>query len=357
MAGCSGNLPWEGAPAQEIPLAVTPLPVQRGMRVAIVMPMTGPNAALSHAMLNAAILANYDIHNHDVTLIPMDQTAVEQNPQSLIDNHINVTIGPLTAEATQRLEPFAEQNHIRMFSLSNDVSLPNSNTVVFGYRVEAEIARIIPYAHARYKNRILAVVPKDAYGDAVTAALMATAGPPVQVIRFGTPEELTTGLKSILDTPDAIFIPVSGANLAPVLKTLADAGLTHNKTQYISTGVWDDEAIWKIPELDGAWYPSADPKQLQLYLQRYRTQYGAEPPRITALAYNAFAMIAILEKQNALDPFASGQLYNRSGFAGVDGLFRILPDGSVRRALAVVEISNRAPTVIQAAPDTTALSK
>jgi hypothetical protein len=50
-------------------------------------------------------------------------------------------------------------------------------------------------------------------------------------------------------------------------------------------------------------------------------------------------------------------LTNPSGFAGVDGLFRIMADGSVRRALAIVEIRQGAPTMIDAPPESTALTK
>ncbi len=324
--------------------------------MAVVLPMTGGNAPLSRALLNAAILANYDIHNHDITLVPMDQTAVLKNPQSLTEKHINVTIGPLTAGATRSLQPFARQNDIRLFSLSNNPSLPDDNTVVFGYRVETEVSRILDYVYAQGKSHILAVVPRDAYGDAVAAVLQLTPATQLQIIRFGKPDELSAALKTISGTPDAVFIPVSGGALAPTLKALADAGLPHDKAQYFSTGLWDDAAIWKVPELDGAWYPAADPAQLQLYLGRYRAQFGAEPPRLTALSYNAFAMIAILQKQNPQNPFAPSQLNNPSGFNGVDGLFRVMPDGSVRRALAVVSIENRGPRVIQAAPDSNALA-
>jgi hypothetical protein len=92
-------------------------------------------------------------------------------------------------------------------------------------------------------------------------------------------------------------------------------------------------------------------------MQRYQAQYGTVAPRLSTLSYNAVAMIAILEKQPGLDPFNKSNLTNPNGFEGVDGLFRIMLDGTVRHALAVVEIRNRATTVIQPPPDSTALPK
>ena len=356
IAGCAGNLPWEQAPKQEISKPQVP-PTQTGIRIAVVLPTADKNAALGKAMLNAAILANYDIHNPEITLIPMDQNSVIQNPALLTTEHVNATVGPLTAEATRYLQPFAKQNSIRIFSLSNDPSLSDDNTLALGYSIENEVSRILNYANSRYKNRILAVIHKDAYGDAIAAAVPANQVAHTQIIRFDNSTDLQVSLKGVLDIPDAIFIPISAKNLSPVLTSLAAAGLTHDKAQYISTGVWDDDTTRQIPELDHAWYPSADPARLQSYSQHYAAQYGAVPPRLSALSYNAVAMIAILEKQSITDPFNKIVLTNPSGFEGVDGLFRIMPDGSVRRALAIVEIQNHQPTIIQSPPDSTALAK
>jgi len=44
------------------------------------------------------------------------------------------------------------------------------------------------------------------------------------------------------------------------------------------------------------------------------------------------------------------QLTRSSGFAGVDGLFRLLPDGTAERGLAILEVREGAPRVIDPAP-------
>ncbi len=41
-----------------------------------------------------------------------------------------------------------------------------------------------------------------------------------------------------------------------------------------------------------------------------------------------------------------------NGFAGVDGIFRFRPDGSIERGLAVIEVSGQGFTVISPAPAT-----
>jgi hypothetical protein len=48
--------------------------------------------------------------------------------------------------------------------------------------------------------------------------------------------------------------------------------------------------------------------------------------------------------------YSAGQLTRASGFAGVDGLFRLLPDGTSERGLAILEFRPGGPAVIDPAP-------
>jgi hypothetical protein len=45
-----------------------------------------------------------------------------------------------------------------------------------------------------------------------------------------------------------------------------------------------------------------------------------------------------------------GQLTRSSGFAGIDGLFRLLPHGTCERGLAILEVREGGPVVIDPAP-------
>jgi hypothetical protein len=55
--------------------------------------------------------------------------------------------------------------------------------------------------------------------------------------------------------------------------------------------------------------------------------------------------------QNGPDLSAQA-LTNPSGFAGIDGIFRLRPDGLVERGLAVLEVEHDGDKVIDPAPTT-----
>ena len=64
--------------------------------------------------------------------------------------------------------------------------------------------------------------------------------------------------------------------------------------------------------------------------------------RIASLAYDASALAAVLSRTAAAaGPRARLQqrfaIAQPSGFAGMDGIFRFLPDGRIQRGLAVLE--------------------
>jgi hypothetical protein len=48
--------------------------------------------------------------------------------------------------------------------------------------------------------------------------------------------------------------------------------------------------------------------------------------------------------------YSFSQLTRPSGFAGVDGLVRLLPDGTSERGLAILEVRPGSPSVISPAP-------
>jgi hypothetical protein len=49
--------------------------------------------------------------------------------------------------------------------------------------------------------------------------------------------------------------------------------------------------------------------------------------------------------------FSAASLTRPEGFAGVDGVLGLQPDGSVRRGLAVFELQRGGPVIVEPSPD------
>jgi hypothetical protein len=50
--------------------------------------------------------------------------------------------------------------------------------------------------------------------------------------------------------------------------------------------------------------------------------------------------------------FSTTALTNPSGFAGPDGIFRLMQDGTTERGLAVLQVERKGTTVVSPAPET-----
>ncbi len=94
--------------------------------------------------------------------------------------------------------------------------------------------------------------------------------------------------------------------------------------------------------LTGGWFTAPPPELWANFQARYKDLYGAAPPRVATLAYDAAALAAVLTRTAygaGREPdFSPQTLTQSSGFSGVDGAFRFLPSGEVERQLAILTV-------------------
>lgn len=88
----------------------------------------------------------------------------------------------------------------------------------------------------------------------------------------------------------------------------------------------------------------------QRFAGRYQAAFGAAPHPIAGLAYDGIAAIGALVRAGRGDALTREALTQPSGFVGVGGIFRLLPDGANERGLAVAQVRNAQVVVIDPAP-------
>jgi hypothetical protein len=92
------------------------------------------------------------------------------------------------------------------------------------------------------------------------------------------------------------------------------------------------------------------------FAQKYAKTYQAAPPRIAGFAHDAVSMAIVLAGDASRKGFSAPALTRASGFAGIDGAYRLRLDGTTDRALAILEVQKFGPTVIEPAPNLSAPS-
>jgi len=391
LSGCAQTPPWakslfggNDTVAQQTPASQTPkshvapppaaapvIPVQAmqqpqpaplgKVKVALLLPLSGPNTALGHAMLNAAQQALFDTAPPNFELLPQDTGGTIDTTAAAARNALaagaQLLIGPLFAPQVPTVQHVAENAHIPVLTLSTDTSLAAPNLYVMGFAPGSQAERVARYAVAQGLRRFAALVPGNAYGHLVGQEFQLTvarAGGTMVALDTYDPTKhdsdlYVRDLADKRDVIDALFLPEGGNDLNVIARQLAAAGFDPHHVRMLGTGLWDTpETGLQTPFVVNGWYAAADPLARRNFVSAYKAAYGEEPPRLATLAYDATALAAVLAKRGAR--FDRAGMTNPNGFAGVDGIFRLTPDGLVERGLAVLEVTSDSPQVIDPAP-------
>jgi branched-chain amino acid transport system substrate-binding protein len=348
------------------------------------LPLSGPNAGLGNAILDAAQMALFDSGGEQLTLVPRDTTGTPAGAadaaRSAVAGGVNLIIGPLLAAEVEAVKPIARNAHVNVIAFSTVTDLAGNGTYLMGFLPRQEVVREVGYARERGIVRFAALVPNNPYGHLMADALRevaATSGGRVTKLASFDPGagDLATAIAVLLpaappsptagppDAPqqavppppavpnfDALLLPEGGDQLREIARKLAAAGLDSKATRLLGSGLWDIPEIGNEPSLDGGWFAASPPEARRGFDRRFRATYGREPPRLASLGYDAAVLAEALASGRFGPPFSSQAIENPNGFNGVDGLFRFTASGLVQRALAVLEVEPQGPIVVSPAP-------
>ncbi len=346
-------------------------------KVAILLPLTGKHSAMGQAMLQAAQLALFDLNESDFELMPRDTGGTAQGAAQAATSAINdgarLILGPLFADAVRSAKSVAAQRNVNVIAFSTDWTLGGGNTFLMGFMPFSQVERISSFAASQNIRNVGLIAPRDQYGEIASSSFDQAAqknGITIsQRFRFNPAERnLTPLLKDFTQFEQremdptaplpwqAVFIPVGGQQADAIAGSLSYYGATHNKVKKLGTGLWDDPRVANLPHMQGAWFAAPSPKSRQTFERKYSSTYGAAPPRLASLAYDAAALAIVLNRMGMTSKgqpaYDTASILNPNGFAGVDGIFRFGRNGIVQRGLAVLEIRQRRVIEVDPAPRT-----
>ncbi len=368
------------------------------VRVALLLPFNSQRAdvrALSTSLYNAAQLALFEFNNPNILLMPKatggSTTGAEAAAVAAIREGADLIVGPLFAEEVGAVAPVAQASGVPVVAFSTDLRVAGRGVYLLSFPPGEDVNRIVDYAVLQGITRFAALYPQTDYGDRVRALfeqavadrgsqIVATESYPAGTEGFNAPvqrlanyggrhgalvakrTELKTvgdaqGLKALekrdtLGDPDyqAVFLPEGGQRLKALAPLLPYYDIDPRKVKFLGTGLWDDPSLAREPSLEGGWFPAPAPEAHAQFVTRYTRVYGALPPRIASLAYDAVSLAVALSQRLEGQRFTTEALTTADGFAGVDGIFRFLPDGRTERGLAVLEMRGTGAAVIDLAP-------
>jgi ABC-type branched-subunit amino acid transport system substrate-binding protein len=331
---------------EQIPAPVVP-PAETHNKVAVLVPLTGPNSGVGTSISNAAKLALMDTGGGRIRITVYDtaMSAPLAAQQALAAGN-GLILGPLLAEDVRAVAPLARRSNVPVISFSNDVGVAGDGVYIMGFTPGQSIQRVVSYARSQGLQRFAGLIPQGDYGrrssQALTAAVAQANGRLVGSQSFDrTPASLrSAAIRLNAQAPyDAVLIADNGQIAMSASATIRSG--PSNRARILGTELWKSETglAASVP-MRGAWFASAPDAMFNQLQVRYRGRYGKTPYRLASLGYDAVLLaIRVASAWPAGQPFPAGELSNPDGFTGIDGAFRFGSDGVVDRQLEVVQVN------------------
>jgi hypothetical protein len=337
------------------------------VRVAMLLPLsaTGNAGQIGLHIKNAAVLALREFQNADIQIMIKDDRGTADGARAAASEAIaqgaELILGPLFAQSVAAAASVAKPARVPIVAFSTDTSAASNGVYLLSFLPQSDVDRIIQFATSRGKRAFAALLPQNGYGTVAEAALhkaVADRGGRIiaieryQLDRFDMQAKAQT-VAAIANAGqiDSIFMPDAG-DAAPFLaQILSTEGVRTDKVAFLGSGQWNtDERVVGESNLSGAWFPAPDNAGFESFSSRYRAQFGTAPFRPASLGYDAASLAAGLTSRFGEQRFSPETLTNSAGFLGVDGAFRLLPNGTNQRGLAVYQIDRGKAQIIEPAP-------
>ena len=394
-------IPLEVPAPPEVPQLVRP---EDGgpIRVGLLLPLTGTEQGLGRTLLDAAVMALYEIGGDQLVLLPRDTMGTPEGARAAADAALaegaQLILGPVFSASVTAAAAPARARDVNMVAFSTDATVAGNGVFLLAFMPQQQVERVVAYAVSQGLSRFAALAPDSPYGfaviDALRAAAVANGGvvtqtqlypqgaqdlmDPVRMLadyqfrrdqlaaqrralQARTDDAAVAELARLNDAEtlgalgyDAVMIPEGGSRLRQVAPLLPFFDVDPELVRFLGTGLWDDVTLGQEPSLVGGWFAAPPPDQSAAFFARFTGLHGYRPSRIATLAYDAVALAAVLSRTGTAN-FSAAAIGSSSGFAGSDGIFRFLANGVVERGLAVIEVEAKGLKVIDPAPVTFAL--
>lgn len=363
LAACASVVPRGGEVKTSVPV-ITPdvdnVVARDGdrHRVALLLPITGPDAEVGQSIANATTLALLDTNNRSIRMTTYDTAlGVDVAARKAIADGNRLILGPLRGDNVIAVADLARPAGVPIISFSNDIGVAGRNVFLLGHLPGQSIERVVTYAKSMGMTRFGAIVPKTVYGQrAATSMLTAVrnAGATLTSVQEsdGTAASISAAARKLSASGpvDAVLIADNGRIAIATIPALKAQGM--GKAKILGTDLWNtDGTLSGKPAIYGAMFASVPDGIYKQYADKYRLRYNKAPLRLSSLGYDAVLLVArVAENWKIGSVFPVVRLTDSSGFSGIDGAFRFMPNGMSERMLEVQKIQAGQFVTVDPAP-------
>lgn len=342
-------------------------PSRDAVPVALLVPHGTSNAQeqqLARDLENAARMAVADLSGVDIDLRVYGTAGNASQAQEAAVNAANdgarIIIGPLHAESANAVAVAMASRDINVLTFSNNPTIAGGNLFVLGQTFQNTANRLAGFAVREGTSRIVAVYSDNLAGrlgrSAIEQALRSNGGTLAGSVAYDFSQEGVLDAVPVIretvetESADAIFLTANTAGALPLFsQMLPENGLGPDRLQYIGLSRWDTPPqTLELPGVQGGWFALPDPNRSERFKNRFQSANGSAPHPLAGLAYDGIAAVGALVQSG--QGLGRGSLTQSAGFRGVNGVFRLRPDGTNERGLAVATITDERVEILSPAP-------
>lgn len=375
------------------------LGTKNDFRVGVLLPLTGEAAKHGEGLKNATQLALEDVRNPNLILQYYDTGSNAGGARVAVENALNqrsnLIIGPLMSSEVRAITNQTISQNVPVIAFSSSSEVLQNGIYTLGLLVDEQVDRIMTFAAGRGRQRFALLLPDNSTGITVAKAAVASAqknGVKVVRIAFYPPNttDFSDILKKMTDYPtrvarlekirsnlnakvargdanaakvlkrlapldtlgdvdfDAVIIPEYGPKLKSATSMFGYYDVFSPKVKFLGTSIWENTNLSKETTMYGSWYPSLSRSHSAYFSNKYADLFGERPASLYSFAYDGIALASALSKQKDSD--LNKTITDKDGYIGINGVFRLFPNGSNEHSLDIVEVRSSGDTVIDAAP-------
>lgn len=337
--------------------------------VALLVPAgsaTPSDALLARNLENAARLAIADLEGVEVDLRVYatggDPALAAAVAQTAVAEGAAVILGPVYAEEANAAGVTVAASGVNVLAFSNNPTIAGGNVFLLGPTFRNTADRLIRYGRGAGIDRYLVAYGNDLGGtigrDAIAAAAADNGatllGTEVYALSQQGIQEAAPRIAAAAQAAgaQAVFTTAGPNADLPLLATaLPEAGLSPEAARLVGLTRWDTAPqILNLPGLQGGLFAIPDVALTRQFESRYQAAYGEAPHPLAALAYDGIAAIGALAARGGPQALGRASLTQGQGFQGTAGIFRLLPDGTNQRGLAVATVRDNEVVILDPAP-------
>ncbi len=369
------------------------------VRVGVLLPLTGSAKGVGLSLKNSALLAQSEIGADNLVLQFYDTKGTPEGAREAINeavsHNINLVVGPLFSHSVEAVKYIADSNGLNIITFSTNDEVLEDDVFSIGLLIRQQVERIIAYSKDKGYERLALLVPDNDTGMKIAKnAVKFGEKIGAKIVRIGFFEPKTNDFSKVVreianydvrskrvddereklkalgedkeevkvalnrlkkyDTFggvdfDTVLIAAHGSRLKSAASMFGYYDVFPKDVKFIGTSLWDAQNINTEHSLVNGWFPALVKDTHIGFVNRYKDVFGKDPAIIASLAYDAIALASSIVKNENAD-FSEKVLTNESGYVGIDGAFRLLPDGRSERSLAIYEVTQDGNVIIDAAP-------